>query len=106
MKPREGKDFVYKYAIRIQRRADFKGGDRKDWRNWRQFSVWPVLFDTEDDADAAMKSCFTFKGMRGRKLGAVIVSRRVNLRKNEMKHDDPCDDCSHWTDRLPRRMEE
>lgn len=61
------------WAIRIQRRADYNGlYDRDDWRAWRDFMWWPILFKRQTDAQAYMNACFTFKGLVGRKMSASV----------------------------------
>lgn len=58
------------WHIRFQRRADWNGGDRYDWRSYRDFMVWPLTFTSKDAAEDFMRDNITFKGLTGRKLSA------------------------------------
>lgn len=73
-----------RYYIRTQcRRPDgpLPGADRQDWRSWRKFSVWPLLFESREAADEHLSKCFTFKGLHGRKQSACVCpTRRAFLR--------------------------
>jgi hypothetical protein len=67
-----------KYCIRFQCRSDHPGGDLDDWRSWRRFMVWPMLFDTRKDAEDHMGYVDLFQNMRGlRKVSASVNSVRV-----------------------------
>lgn len=62
-----------RYCIRIQQRAAYNGRfPRDDWRAYRKWSVWPILFPTRDLAEEFMSACFTFKGLHGRKMSASV----------------------------------
>jgi len=66
-----------KSYIQIQQRCDYNGlYPRNNFRAWRKFSVWPILFDTDEDARKFMDECFTFRGINGRKMSASIKRTR------------------------------
>lgn len=71
------KEYKMSWYIRIQERADYhptyKGG-RNNWRNWRKFSVWPLLFDTQSQCNDFIEACFTFSGLNGHKMSASACS--------------------------------
>jgi hypothetical protein len=68
-----------KWYIRIQERAPYnpKVGPTTHWEAWRKFSAWPILFDTQKEAQAFMRECFTFKNLTGRKMSASVSSVRI-----------------------------
>jgi hypothetical protein len=50
------------YHIRIQR-----------WANGPlEIMVWPLVFNSYDEARQYMKQCFTFKGLGDRKMSACV----------------------------------
>ena len=70
-----------KFYIRIQQRQALpEGKDPRDWRNYRKFSVWPILFETYAEAKEFLDQNFTFKNIHGRKLSASVCSGRVRPR--------------------------
>lgn len=73
-----------KWYIRILCRApytgDHYGGGRYNWRNWRKFMAWPLLFATSTEAQEYLEECFTFKGISGHKLSAGVC-HVANLRR-------------------------
>lgn len=72
-----------RWCIRVTRRAAFKGGDPGDWRNYRDFMVWPKTFPSQSEAQEFMDSCFTFKGLTGRKLSASACLCNVGPSKHK-----------------------
>ena len=93
------------YYIQFQRRRGNvrKGGNKQNWRDWRIFSVYPLLFDYRSDAESFMKDCFTFENVAGHKLSAGIQSKWVlkplpgSPRKRMPVRGDPRD-VSYWTE--------
>ena len=72
------------WAILIQSRAPYNGKYRKgDWRAYRQWYVWPILFYTKNECEAFMEYCFTFEGLVGHKLSASATNmyKRQRIRK-------------------------
>lgn len=62
-----------RYYIRIQRRCAYNGRyPPNDWRAYREFMAWPLLFPTREAGEKFMDYAFTFKGITGRKLSASI----------------------------------
>jgi len=60
-----------RWCIQIQERSEYNGQyATDDWRGYRKFSVWPKTFATEREAFLYMQLCFTFVGLRGRKMSA------------------------------------
>jgi hypothetical protein len=50
------------YHIRIQR-----------WVNgYKEIMVWPLVFNTYDEAWLHMTKCFTFRGLGDRKMSACV----------------------------------
>ena len=69
------KEYKMSCYIRIQSKTNFHDthpGGVNNWKNWVTFSVWPIIFDTKSMAEDFMDACFTFKGIKGRKMSATI----------------------------------
>lgn len=57
----------------VQRSPDNGRYGPRDWRNYRRLSVWPITFASYGEAEAFMNTCFTFRGLEGRKMSAHIA---------------------------------
>lgn len=69
------------YCIAFQCRASYNGRfGTRDWRAYRRFMVWPILFATLKEANEFMRENGTFKNLNGRKLSMSVYDRRT-LRK-------------------------
>lgn len=68
----------HRWFIRIQRRCEYNGlFPRDDYRAYREFLVWPKTFPTQVEAQRFMDTCFTFKGITGRKVSASVVTHSI-----------------------------
>ena len=70
----------YRYAIRFQYRRPGgckPGANPQDWRSWRLKGVWPILFDTWDEAAYHAVTCNVFANLEdsGRKKPSITISR-------------------------------
>lgn len=73
-----------KYYIQIQQRVSYDPNgkyEKSDWRAWRKFSVWPVLFNSAEEARQALHGCFTFENLPGRQLSARVKATKKKFRR-------------------------
>ena len=67
--------YTRKYFIQFQWRREVPKGPRHDWRSWRHFAVWPILFDTPEAARDHMNSVNIFTNFGGRRKASASVGR-------------------------------
>lgn len=62
------------WLIVIQQRCAYNGRfEQNDFRAWRQWSVWPLLFASKSECERFIRECFTFKNLHGRKMSASAM---------------------------------
>lgn len=75
----------FMFYIEIAHRSPYNGKyGRSDWRGYRKYSAWPILFKTRYDAEGYMAVCFTFKGIGTRKVSASIQRTKTRVMRNKL----------------------
>lgn len=67
-----------KWVVVVQARADEKHKNNlfppNNWRHHRRFLVYPIIFDSQEEARIWMDKCFSFVGLGLRKMSASAMS--------------------------------